>query len=137
MSSGRPRNITEMQNCISIGRCICWSVRLYMFKVEKQVKKTHLLVDQTCFIYYGESFQSSSFNTFTRASGLRKLSSNKSYSVADHYSFQIFFQNVICQGFKNVTSLLGKKLVLTILVKIPRFYTSIETEYFCLKNHFQ
>ena len=28
----------------------CWSVRLSMLKVKKKVKRTHLLVDQTCFI---------------------------------------------------------------------------------------
>ena len=40
--SGRPRSITEMYNCISIGRYVCWSVHLSMFKVEKKVQQTHL-----------------------------------------------------------------------------------------------
>ena len=46
--SGKPRNIIEMSNCISIGNYACWSVRLSILKVEKTVERTHLLVDQTC-----------------------------------------------------------------------------------------
>ena len=51
MSSGRPRNITEMQNCISAGRQVCWSVLLSLNQVKKKVKRTHLFVDQTCFLF--------------------------------------------------------------------------------------
>ena len=50
--TGKPRNITEMSNCISIGSYTCWSVRLSILKVEKKVVRTHLLVDQTCCCCY-------------------------------------------------------------------------------------
>ena len=54
--SGKPRNIIEMSNCISIGNYACWSVRLSILKVEKTVERTHLLVDQTCFYEIVASF---------------------------------------------------------------------------------
>ena len=64
ISSGKPTNIAEMQNCISIGKYACWSVHRSMLKVKKKVERTHLLVDRTCcFVNYSTlSFVISSFS---------------------------------------------------------------------------
>ena len=51
ISLGKPRNITEIQNCIFIGMYACWSVHLSMLRVEKKVEWTHLLVDQIFFFF--------------------------------------------------------------------------------------
>ena len=52
MSSGRPSNIKKMQNCIlaSLQEGLFVGLSVYpRIKSKKQVERTHLLVDQTCF----------------------------------------------------------------------------------------